>query len=125
MLYLLVDTNILIDYSNGYGDELKNLFELQKKGLAHLLVNPIVVMEYLIGIYEKDIENALGFLSQFDSIPITIPMGILASKLVQKRIGSFWKDALIATCCIEEDLSLATKNVKHFNDIKGLKLYEF
>jgi predicted nucleic acid-binding protein len=121
---VLVDTNILIDYSKGYSEDFEILLERQYKGEIHILINPVVVMEYLIGVSDNEIDIALSFLTQFDIVDINFRMGISASRLVQGKHVSFWKDALIVASCIDSDAMLATKNKKHFKDIKGLQLYE-
>ncbi len=121
---VFVDTNILIDYSKGYQDSLRELFIKQHNRQIQLCINSIIMMEYLSGIVPRFKKKALSFLKQFDFVPMGFGVGIHASELVRSKDISFWKDALIAASCLDENAMIATKNKKHFKDIKNLKIYE-
>jgi len=46
MKKILVDTNVLIDYTNGCSQKLEFLIEDQKNGKVNLYVNPVIVAEF-------------------------------------------------------------------------------
>ena len=124
MTKVLVDTDVLIDYSKGFSKGLNELKELQNKGKIILFLNPVVVAEYLADKSlndDKKLKESLNFISSFKIILINKKMGIRAGEIMRNISGPNWKDAMIAACCLAEDCLLATRNRKHFNKIKGLK----
>lgn len=127
MKNILVDTDILIDYSKGYSQELENLLEQQEKGEVHLYVNPVITAEFLTDQNLKANEKmtrALAFLNLFGMKEISKKMGILAGEFLRNAKTSFLGDALIAATCIVAGLQLATGNKKHFSKIPELIVTE-
>ncbi len=51
--------------------------------------------------------------------------GEILSKLEKKGEAIDFRDVMIASIVIENDVALYTRNVKHFERVEGLKLYEF
>ncbi|MBI2310626.1 PIN domain-containing protein [Candidatus Collierbacteria bacterium] len=124
MTKVLVDTDVLIDYSKGFFKGLNDLKELQEKGKIILFLNPIVVAEYLADKNLNDVKKlkeSLNFISSFKTILISNKMGVVAGEIMRNTSGPNWKDAMIAACCLVESCRLATRNQKHFNKITGLK----
>lgn len=124
MTKVLVDTDVLIDYSKGFFKGLNELKELQDKGKMVLFLNPIVMAEYLADKNlndSKKLKESLTFISSFKTILINKKMGVMAGKIMRSISGPSWKDAMIAACCLVENCRLATRNRKHFNKISGLK----
>lgn len=124
MTKVLVDTDVLIDYSKGFFKGLNELKELQDKGKIILFLSPIVVAEYLADKNLNDVKKlkeSLNFISSFKTILISKEMGVRAGEIMRNVSGPNWKDAMIAACCLVENCRLATRNRKHFNKISGLK----
>lgn len=124
MTKVLVDTDVLIDYSKGFFKGLNELKELQDKGKIILFLNPIVVAEYLADKNLNDVKKlkeSLNFISSFKTILISKEMGVRAGEIMRNVSGPNWKDAMIAACCLVGNCRLATRNRKHFNKISGLK----
>ena len=57
--------------------------------------------------------------------PLPKISGEILSKLEKKREVIDFRDVMIASIVIENDVALYTRNVKHFKRVEGLKLYEF
>lgn len=51
---VFVDTNIIIDYTKGFGKELFDLLEKQEKKEVEIFINPIVVAEFF---NDKNLKN--------------------------------------------------------------------
>jgi len=124
MTKVMVDTNILIDYTNGYKNDLAKLFAQVDKSEIKLLINPVIVAEYLA---DKKLKVASAqkiadeFLNLFSCTNITKKIGELTAEIIRTHSDLAWRDAMIAACCLVENCLLATRNRKHFNKIKGLK----
>ena len=121
MIKVLIDTDILIDYSKDRDTVLDKL--LSEKNVE-LYVNPVVIAEFLADqnlVSQKKLDEALDFLSRFKVININKKIGIETGRIMRKVPSLNWKDAMIAACCLVENCRLATRNQKHFNKITGLK----
>jgi len=124
VIKILVDTDVLIDYSKGLFKGLNDLKGLQDKGKAVLFLTPVVISEYFADTNLKNatkLNEALDFISVFKTIPITKRIGLKTGELMRNQTSLGWKDAMIAATCLVEDCHLATRNYKHFGHIKGLK----
>jgi len=118
---ILLDTNILIDYSK---DRETVLDELLFEKEVELYINPVVVAEYLADknlINKQKKTQAFDFLDQFKIININKRIGVETGEIMRNDPTLNWKDAMIAATCLVNDCKLATRNRKHFGKIKGLK----
>lgn len=126
MLKVLVDTDVLIDYSKGFAGILEELFEKQTKVQVELLVNPVIIAEFYT---DKKLKNKrrrekVGeFLRFFKIVNISGKTGSLAGELLRENRVPFLGDALIAATAITEKLKLATRNKKHFRNVPDLEFY--
>lgn len=126
MINILVDTDILIDYSKGHDKLLESLLEKQNNNELELWINPVIIAEFFNDIHLKNkdlFDNAVEFISLFRVAQISKKTGLLAGEILREEKTSFLGDALIAATCISEKLLLATGNKKHFSKIPGLKFY--
>lgn len=126
MLKVLVDTDVLIDYSKGYAGALEELLESQTKSQAELFINPVVIAEFYTDQKLKNKhrrEKAAEFLSFFKIINISGKVGSLAGALLRENQVAFLGDALIAATAVTEKLKLATRNKKHFQNVPDLEFY--
>lgn len=124
MIKILVDTDVLINYSKGYSKDLDELFLKQENGEVNLVVNSVVVAEFFTNDKLKiktNVEKALEFIGLFEVVEIGKKDGILAGRLMGEKKVNYLGDALIAANCINGRFKLATKNKKHFRAVKGLK----
>jgi len=122
---ILVDTNVLIDYSKGKDALLGRLLEKQKQMKVELFVNPIIVAEFLTDRNCQKptvLDKANEFLRLFSFVSIGKRESVLAGELLRTGAIDFIGDAFIGATCLVNELSLYTKNQKHFKKIKRLVL---
>lgn len=127
MKKILIDTDILIDYSKGYDKELGELLAQQEKGTVELFLTPINIAEFFTDRHlqqSKSLMKAQEFINLFSIKEITKTDGVCAGELLRKKSMSFLGDALIAAVCVREHMELFTRNSKHYKGVKGLLLYK-
>lgn len=116
-MIVIVDTNILIDYSKGRGE----------LGEGELAICPIITAEFLNNKYLKskpDLQNAHEFIKSFRSYNIDSKVGELAGKFMREGKTEYLGDALIAGLCVKNGFLLMTRNKRHFVEIKEIKFYK-
>lgn len=127
MKKVFVDTDIIINYTKGFGDNLATLFDLQIKNGIELYTNPIVIAEFFTDnalLIDKNLQLALKLFESFRVSDITRPIGLLGGELMRTKTVLFIADALIAATCLQHGLLLATNNKKDFRKVKRLQFYE-
>ena len=126
MKKVFVDTDVIINYTKGFGYNLKGLFDLQVKSEIELYTNPIVITEFFTDntlLVDKNLRIALKLFESFRALDITKPIGLLGGELMRTKTVLFIADALIAATCIENKLELMTNNRKDFKKVKGLRFW--
>jgi tRNA(fMet)-specific endonuclease VapC len=125
----LIDADWLIDATIGRAGALRTLDRLSADGLA---VSTIAVAEVYEGAFDvSDPEAKLAefreFLSSYAILPITEPIAERFARLRTslRRQGELIPDMdlLIASTALHEDLTLVTRNIRHFERIPELKLH--
>lgn len=121
---VLLDSDILIDFSRKDPFVTERLEELRKTSLCCLSV--ISYMELLIGARNKEESRIItSFLGGFSIIHINLSISFKALDLMKSFAlshGLKIPDALIAATALDEDLSIYTRNLKHFCHIPNLKI---
>lgn len=123
---ILVDTSVLIDYSKGYGEILGKLLDDQAKGKVQLIVNSVIVAEFMTDKHLKNkrlMEKSARFMELFEIVEMGRKEGYLAGELLRMGACGSLADALIAATCLKQRTYLLTRNVKHFEEVRGLKFY--
>ena len=123
----LLDTNICIYF-------LKGLFDLDRKiekvDLSNCYVSEITVAELKFGAensehQEKNRKTVDQFVSKFTIIPIFNSLDIYArekSRLKKKGLPLDDFDLLIGATAITNNLTLVTRNISHFDRLKGIEM---
>lgn len=121
---LLVDSDILIDFTRGIDearDFLAGVWSIHEVGISC-----ITQMELFVGARDKAEQRRIEqFLTQFEIVSISDAISTVAVGLIQKyhlSHGLAIPDALIAATVLHLDVPLVTKNVRDFKFIKGLRL---
>lgn len=117
-----IDSDILIDYLRGFPDS-RNFFLGASNGRV-LFLSAINVVEIYSGKDTKEKharEKIEEFLSNFKIIPLHETVAKRAGML-RRDYGKPFADTIIAATAIEYDLTLVTRNEKHFRGIAGLKI---
>lgn len=127
MSQILVDTDILIDISNG--DETAKRRLVEESQTSELAVSVVTVMELIVGCRNKAELTALNqFLRQFQLVKVTGDVSDRASQLLQTYVlshGLRIADALIAATAIENKIALLSKNQRDFRFISDLNLLAY
>jgi len=126
MKNIFVDTNVLIDYSKGFGTKLKPLLSEQKENLVHLYINPIIIIEYMndYNLTNKEkVLKAKKFFQNFILIDVNKNIAYITANLLRTKQISYIGDALIAATCLENKLELMTNNQKDFKKVRKLKFF--
>jgi tRNA(fMet)-specific endonuclease VapC len=124
---ILIDTDIVIEYLRSKDKSLTNLIKLIT---AHdLLLSSISEFELYLGAKTIRHLNDLEMLfSEVEVTPFDFGCGRIAAdiwKNIQSRHQHIEiKDIFIASIAINSDLWLHTFNTKHFQGIKGLKIWK-
>lgn len=124
----LVDTDWIIHYLYGEENVVRRLEELRPHGLA---VSIITLAELYEGVfYSKNPEASQKGVDDFmESIPVLGIKEEVCRIFGRERgrlrkqgniIGDF--DLLIASICLQYNLTLLTNNVRHFERVEGLKI---
>lgn len=122
----LCDTNIFIQLFNGNEE---TLVEFNRIGRENVIVSSITVMELYQGMGTK---NELDYMKKkikyFDIIEVDPVISKLARKYIEKynlSHGLNIPDAFIAATATTHRIELFTYNLKDFQFIPGLKIYQF
>jgi tRNA(fMet)-specific endonuclease VapC len=118
----LVDTDVLIDVSRSNDAAIDFLDQLGDSWSISI----ITALELIVGARnEKEVAQIDQLVAAYSAIPLTAEIGNSSYDLLRqfaKSHGLRVFDSLIAATAIAEDLTLVTKNKKHFQMIGDLKL---
>jgi predicted nucleic acid-binding protein len=127
----LLDTDWVVDVLNGQDTAIQTVLELAPSGLA---ISIITYGELYEGAaFAHDPQPALAGLRAFlkgkDILPLTQAVMERFAQIrgslprpVRQQSGDL--DILIAATCLEHNLTLLTRNLKDFQQIPDLKLYQ-
>ena len=124
----LVDSDILIDASIGRPAAVALIRERRSDGLPVSIVSFGELLEGTVGTDESATatNRLLDFLGSFAVLPVEIrTMGRFARlRAGLRRSGQLIPDldSIIATTAPEYDLTLLTRNARHFDRVPGLRL---
>ncbi len=130
----LCDTTFLIDLVSGDEGAAAKARELDE--VASLVaISVITVHEYLRGIYylywdRKELRNKLREaredLRRFEIIPFDEEIAEVAAEIDAKLVRSGtpigYPDVVIAATALSRDLTLVTRNIRHFSLVQGLRV---
>lgn len=111
MADVLVDTDVFVDHLRG---------AVQLKAGRHRLHYSVITRaELLAGTTATD--AAARLLGPFREVPVDRAIAQRAGR-VRRETGIRLADALIAATAIEQKLALASRNARHFERVRGLRL---
>ena len=125
----LIDSDWLIDALNGVSEAVKLLRDRKNDGLVVSIINLGEIYDGALGSPEPErhLADARHFLAPYPILPLTEPImmqfGRLRSDL--RRHGQLIPDfdLLIASTALVHDLTLVTRNMRHFQRIPNLNIY--
>ena len=119
----IIDTDVLIDAANGHEDATSFLVRQQIVGVQ---ISIISAMELVVGCRDKiELTQTQKFLQDCTVLPVRAAASQIAYQLIESFYlshGLVMADALIAATAIEHDLTLYTRNTRHFRMIPQLKI---
>lgn len=125
-----LDTTFLIDLLKGKKEAVNFLERCESSG-EEVYLNSINIMELIKGAYlhtnpDKEEIQIRGLISSFAELNFGMECAILAGKIEAELInkGEFIdpEDIMIGAIAIQNNETLVTRNKKHFEKIKGLKI---
>jgi len=123
MKKVLVDTNILIDFSKDKDRLLvKYLNETDK---WEIWINPVIAAEFLNDKFLVDrakLKKAKEFIGLFKCVSIDKKEGVKTGELILSGQVDYLGDGMITASCLRNNMYLLTRNVKRFKKVKRLKL---
>jgi len=129
MVKVIVDTSVLIDHLKNRSTHFLALINEKLSGEIELLIPYIAIIELYAGEdakQKKAREAITKTLEGTSFIDLTLVSAQKAGELmrVYKQIPDPL-DLIIAAIAIEQEAQVATHNKKHFEQIRGLKIYNF
>jgi len=108
---VLVDTDIFIDHIRGHAS--------LEPGRHRVHYSVITRAELFAGTSASDAVTRL--LGPFREVEVDRSIAERAGR-IRREVGIPMADALIAATAVERHLSLATRNTRHFEAVRGLRL---
>lgn len=129
MEVLCLDTDILIDLLRGESKTVEEIKQLEDK--FELVTTAINLFELYYGAYktgrERNIEAVKEVARRVEVLNLTEKSAEISGKILaelEKRGEAIdFRDVMIAGIVIENNITLYTRNVKHFERIEGINLY--
>lgn len=131
----LFDTSFIIDLVNGERGATSKAAQVDEER-TFKTISTITVQEYLRGIYylyseeeellKSKLEKAEGELARFEILPYIYEVAKLAAELdaelTKQGEPLSFADVIIASTALHHNLTLVTRNDKHFQRIPKLRL---
>jgi predicted nucleic acid-binding protein len=121
---VLCDTNVIIEF---YKENKEVIDVLKNIGQDNIALSIVTAGELLYGaLNKKELKQISKDISLLHILNINLPKSKLFIKLMDRYVLSHklnLPDGLIAATAIEEDIPLYTLNLKDFNYIEELRLY--
>lgn len=118
----VVDTDVLIDYLRGRGPGAELLARLGRGGYR---VTAVTAFELALGAAHRLDPRPVQALLDTSTLALTPRGGLLGGEALARLRGDGRgidvRDALQAGVCLDADLPLVTRNVRHFERVPGLR----
>jgi len=122
---VVIDTSIFIDYFRKENKKKTKLYFLTREGYE-LTTSSICYFEYMSGSKNREFDKLL--FDNIEVIPFDKNQAFIASTVFKdlKNKNSLieFRDILIASCAMAYNVPLATLNIRHFERIDRLVLFE-
>lgn len=129
MRKIVIDTNILIDYANGYAKWL-TLILSKKQTEIEIILPTIVIAEYFTSTAfekEKEVLIADKTFALFEKHDLTEDIAKILGKILRRKtypMGASLADLIIASTSLYLDAELATRNKADFAKIPNLRFFD-
>lgn len=125
----LFDSDVLVAIFGSNPRAIHTLKDVRQEGVGVSIVSHAEVFEGAFGFPDTEAQLAWyrQFLDQFETLPLTGPIMELFAGVRSdlRRAGNLIPDMnlLIAATALHHDVTLVTRNLRHFNRIAGLRTY--
>jgi len=136
-LRYLCDTTFLIDLVAGDEGAARKAKEVDEHGV-YVAISAVTAHEYLRGIYylysgtdkfEEKLREAMADISRFIVIPFDLEVAEVAAQidaeLIKRGKPLSYPDVVIAATALSKDLTLVTRNVRHFSRVSRLAVESY
>lgn len=120
---ILLDTTVIVDYLRGDPHTVLYFNNLQTVPIVSLITEAEI---YQGAKDTAELKKWEKFITHLKVIPVTPEISLLAINLVKQfslSYGLHILDAFVAATALVHHHALVTANIKHFQMIKGLKLF--
>lgn len=122
---VLCDTNILINAFNGREDTIE---QLDKIGFDKIVLSAVTVMELLQGMGDKnELAQMKKKIRYYDTVQIDEAVSVKSIEFIELfklSHGLQIPDAIIGATAVIHQIPLFTYNMKDFDFMPGIKLYQ-
>lgn len=129
MINVVLDTNIIIDYTRKANPLLRKLLDKVLDKKIALFIPSIVILELMSGqeTHQKDkLDDLEVLIKKSEFIPLDYELSKLSGFIVRDAKGMIQSgDAIVAATALSLNAKLATRNKKHFSGIKDLRFYRY
>ena len=127
MQLVVIDSDIVTDHLRGHGHLLESMFELASQKQIKIYLPSAVYTEIYSGQETKlakklDIVDA--FMARFEFVGANEKISQMAGFLLRNYRHLDLGDAIVAATCLSLNAKLATRNVKDFEGIEGLRFFK-
>lgn len=127
MQKVVLDTDIVIDFTRRASLMLKDLFNLADQKKIRLFIPAVVVTELMAGketLKQDKLRDLRLFFKKLEFITLDYNLSENAGFLVRDYRGLGLADAIVAATAMSLNAKLATRNIKDFQTVKGLKFFK-
>lgn len=126
MQKVVLDADIIIDYTRNADLALEILLEKTNQREIKLFTPSVVISELMAGRETREaekLEKLRRFFKKVEFVPLTYELAEQTGFLLRDQRNLKLADAIVAATCLFLNAKLATRNIKDFEGIKGLKMY--
>ncbi len=137
VLGVILDSSVIIEAERQHLNVIQFLKQITRTiGEREAALSCVTVAELVHGIYRANTEERRARRRAFlDDLKASVPtyafadstaelVGKISAESSAKGVNIPFEDLLIGTCALERGYAVATRNLRHFRQIPGLKLVE-
>ncbi len=127
MQKVVLDADVIIDYTRNADLALEILLEKANQREIKLFAPSVVVSELMTGKETRRterLEKLRRFFKKVEFVPLTYDLAERAGFLLREQRDLKLADAIFAATCLSLNAKLATRNLKDFTGIDGLRFFK-
>lgn len=127
MQKVVLDADVIIDYTRNANLVLEILLEKNYQREIKLFAPSVVVSELMTGQDTRKaekLEKLRRFFKKVEFVPLTYDLAEQAGFLLRDQRNLKLADAIVAATCLSLNAKLATRNIKDFAGIDGLRFFK-